>query len=114
MQVLLQGVQDAGNVIESGQLAFKVRTPGVVIDGCCDWPLELLHVWQMHNEQGCKCVKVLQSCNGTIHAMQRSDLYRMEWHASTRHHKRYRALTLSSALCSSLHEMVSMVNDLSS
>ncbi len=54
MQVLLQGVQHAGNVIQSGQLAFKVSTPGVVIACCCDWLWELLHVWQMHNEQGCK------------------------------------------------------------
>ena len=37
MQVLLQGVQDAGNVIQSGQLAFKVSTPDVATDGCCDW-----------------------------------------------------------------------------
>ena len=99
MQVLLQGVQDAVNVIQSGQLAFMVSTPGVAILCWFSWLLKVVHVWQMHNEQGCKFDKPLQSCNVTTNAMQSSDLHRIEWHASTRNHKKYKALTF---MCSVL------------
>ena len=61
------------------------------------------------NKAAVKFDKLLQSCNVTTHAMQCSELHCMEcWHACTRLYKRYRALT--SALCSSHHEMLSMTS----